>query len=57
MLRDGWQASELTETLAKSMEASLRTGRPIGPPHFLEQIEALTGRSMQKAKPGPRRQN
>lgn len=55
MLRDGWQASELSEGLAKAMETSLRTGRPIGSPSFVERLEGVTGRSLQKAKPGPKR--
>lgn len=55
MLRDGWQASELPDETVRAIEASLRTGRPLGPAGFVEGLEALTGRTLQKAKPGPRR--
>lgn len=55
MLCDGWPTSELSDALAKAMETSLKTGRPIGPPSFVERLEGMTGRSLQKARPGPRR--
>ena len=55
MLRDGWQASELSDAAAIAIEASLRTGRPLGPTQFVERLEHLTGRALQKAKPGPKR--
>lgn len=55
MLRDGWQASEQSDAIATAIEASLKTGRPLGPTRFVERLEQLTGRSLTKAKPGPRR--
>ncbi|MBA4747491.1 MAG: transposase [Sphingopyxis sp.] len=55
MLRDGWQASEQSDAIAKAIETSLNTGRPLGPRSFIERLEQLTGRSLTKTKPGPRR--
>lgn len=55
MLRDGWQTGERDDETAKAIEASLRTGRPLGPTPFVERLEALTGRAFKKTKPGPKR--
>lgn len=55
MLREGWQASEQSDAIAEAIEASLKTGRPLGPTGFVERLEHLAGRSLKKAKPGPKR--
>ena len=48
----------LTQPLQKEhnkiIEKHERTGRPLGSPGFISEIEALTGRSLAKGKPGPK---
>ena len=38
----------------RTIEKHERTGRPLGSPEFISKIEALTGRSLVKKKPGPK---
>ena len=35
----------------------IRTGRPLGSETFIEKLERITGRDLQKKKPGPKRHN
>ena len=44
----------LSEPQAELLRVGERTGRPIGSQYFLEALEARTGRSLGKGKPGPR---
>lgn len=41
----------------KQLRVSTQTGRPTGSNDFLGQLEKITGRSLQKKKPGPKRSN
>lgn len=43
------------QELAESIRRHTRTGRPYGSKQFVEELEALTGRSLRKKKPGPKR--
>ncbi len=49
-LRDFEDEKEL-----KQIRVSTRTGRPAGNNEFLDQLEKITGRLLQKKKPGPKR--
>ncbi|MBT8083430.1 MAG: transposase [Gammaproteobacteria bacterium] len=51
-----WREYLLTPGSAEAQDAlrrHTRTGRPVGDEDFTEQLEALTGRSIQVRKPGP----
>jgi putative transposase len=54
MLRDGWSAREESDEVVASIEAHIRSGRPKGGVPFLAGLEASTGRTFQKSKPGPK---
>jgi putative transposase len=57
MLRHGLEAGDLSEEEAAPLEASLRTGRPLGDEAFVEALEAATGRTLKRRKPGPKPRN
>lgn len=52
MLRDGLEAGDGERVAA--LEASLRTGRPLGDAGFVERLEGLTGRILARQRPGPK---
>jgi len=55
---DDWSAYLERETDQKTADAirqHTRTGRPTGSDRFLTQLESMTGRTIRKRKPGPRR--
>ncbi len=54
MLRRGLEAGDLSEDEVSAIEARERTGRPLGDNAFIERLEAVTGRHLQKRKPGPK---
>lgn len=51
---NSYLGGEEDEAFAASMKASERTGRPLGDAHFLQKIESLVGRSLERRKPGPK---
>jgi putative transposase len=54
MLRQGLEAGDLSEAEAAAIEAHSRTGRPRGREAFVAGLEALTGRTLKRRKPGPK---
>ncbi len=57
MLRRGLQAAELDEegeAIAETIEARLRTGRPLGAEEWIIEQERALGYRMRPAKPGPK---
>jgi putative transposase len=57
-LEPKWQtflARGLEEQEAETLRRCERTGRPAGGGEFVAQLEALTGRPLQRKKPGPKR--
>ena len=54
MLRRGLAAGDLTPEQIDVIEARERTGRPLGDDAFVERLEAKTGRSLKRRKPGPK---
>lgn len=54
MLRRGLEAGDMPEGAEAAIEASIRTGRPLGDEAFVEALEARTGRSLKRRKPGPK---
>jgi len=46
---------ETDESDKKLFKSHSRTGRPLGDDEFIDRLEKLTGRSLKKEKPGPRR--
>jgi putative transposase len=56
-LRPDWSAflkEGLSEEEVKRLRDAERTGRPVGTPSFIDELERLTGRSLRKRKPGPK---
>lgn len=54
---DDWSAylgERLTAEELEPIRAGERTGRPLGPPTFLKQLEKRLGRTLVKQKPGPK---
>ena len=47
-----WLRLEESEAEIKAIRKHLSTGRPWGTPEFIQQLEALTGRSLQKRTVG-----
>jgi putative transposase len=58
MLRRGLEAGDPALEAEAAIEAHQRTGRPWGDPAFVERLEAETGRTLKRRKPGrkPKRQ-
>ena len=54
MLRDGLDAGSGEGPQVAAIEASMRTGRPLGDPDFIERLEQLTGRALARQRPGPK---
>jgi putative transposase len=54
MLRRGLEAGDLPPEAEAAIEAHQRTGRPWGGEAFLDRLEALTGRTLKRQKPGPK---
>jgi putative transposase len=57
MLKHGWQSADLGEqgeALADTIEARLRTGRPLGPEDWIAEVERQTGRPLAPQKRGPK---
>jgi putative transposase len=54
MLRHGLEAGDLSDDEVEMIEAHVRTGRPRGGDAFVAAIEAQTGRSLKRRKPGPK---
>lgn len=54
MLRDGLEAGDGEDGQLAALEASLRTGRPLGDAGFVERLEGLTGRVLARQRPGPK---
>ena len=52
MLRHGLEAGDLAEEEIAAIEAHARTGRPRGGIAFITALEARTGRSLKRRKPG-----
>ena len=54
---DGWPAflgEALSADALEPIRAGERTGRPLGAPSFLKQLERKLGRTLAKQKPGPK---
>lgn len=51
----GYLADGIDDKLFDQLEYHLSTGRPFGDPVFLARVEEITGRSLIKQKPGPKR--
>ncbi len=43
--------------LLKSFRLHSKTGRPLGGDEFVQKLEKMTGRSLKKLKPGPKKNN
>lgn len=59
-LVDDWSAylgERLTAEELEPIRAGERTGRPLGPATFLQQLEKRLGRTLLKQKPGPKPKN
>lgn len=54
MLVHGLEAGDLADEEIDAIEAHVRTGRPRGGEAFLTALEAQTGRSLKRRKPGPK---
>ena len=57
MLKRGWNAAELDdegEALADTIEARLRTGRPLGPQEWVADMEKQAGRPLAPQRRGPK---
>ena len=54
MLAQGLEAGDLADEEIDVIEAHVRTGRPWGGDAFLTALEAQTGRSLKRRKPGPK---
>jgi len=52
MLRNGLEAGDLPPDEEAAIESHIRTGRPRGSEAFIGALEALTGRSLKRRKPG-----
>ncbi len=52
LLRDGLEAGDLDEATKAAIEASGRTGRPLGDARFVAALEDRTGRILQRQKAG-----
>ena len=55
-----WKAylrSEDDEVDLRSFRSGARTGRPLGDDRFIDKLEAVTGRTLRKQKPGPKTLN
>ena len=55
MLRHGLEAGDLTPEEEAAIESRQRTGRPWGSDAFVAGLEAATGRTLARQKPGPKR--
>jgi putative transposase len=55
MLRHGAEAGDADAVAEAAIEAAMRTGRPLGDEAFVEQLEAASGRTLKRRKPGPKR--
>jgi putative transposase len=56
-LVDDWRkvlAQPMTAPELKSVGACERTGRPLGPPAFVQRLEKKLGRTLARQKPGPK---
>ncbi len=56
-LIDNWKkflAAGLDDDVLETVRRHERTGRPLGSPDFVEALEARTGRTLGRAKPGPK---
>jgi putative transposase len=51
---NGYINSDVDTDAAELMRQHTRTGRPLGGLRFLEELERLTGRRLQRQKPGPK---
>lgn len=56
MLKRGLEAGDLDPEDEAAIEANVRTGRPWGDTTFVKQLEARTGRTLARRKPGPKAQ-
>lgn len=56
-LRDGLEAGDLAAGERAAIETHARTGRPRGGEPFIEAIEARTGHTLKRRKPGPKPKN
>ena len=54
MLRRGLEAGGIDDEEVAAIERHARTGRPLGDNAFVERLEAATGRSLKRRKPGPK---
>ena len=54
MLRHGLEAGDLSDDEVVAIEAHMRTGRPRGSEAFIGALEARTGRTLKRRKPGPK---
>jgi len=54
MLRRGLEAGDMPEEEVAAIETHIRTGRPRGSLSFVEELEARTGRTLKRRKPGPK---
>lgn len=48
-------ADGIDDKLVENLERHLSTGRPVGDSTFISRVEEITGRSLLKQKPGPKR--
>jgi putative transposase len=56
----GWQellSTDLTEEEYKTLRRHERSGRPLGSDDFITRLEKLTSRTLNKQKPGPKKNN
>lgn len=51
----GYLAAEDTEIKLENLRRYTRTGRPAGDTAFVRRLEALSGRSLQRGRPGPKK--
>lgn len=54
MLRHGAEAGDADAAAEAAIEAAMRTGRPLGDAAFVERLEAASGRTLGRRKPGPK---
>ncbi|WP_408015282.1 hypothetical protein [Sandaracinobacteroides hominis] len=57
MLKHGWEATDLKESgeaVADAIESRLRTGRPLGPEHWISEMEQQAGRPLAAQRRGPK---
>ncbi len=53
----GYLAEDYTSEIFDALREHTRTGRPVGNSRFIETLEEVTGKQLQRRKPGPKAQS